>query len=261
MALLPLLRSRRAQETEALEQRVSTLQTALRQCTDIARRRTHFQREFTLAVAVAMLALGFALGVYREPIAQSFAKLGQTIGLAKPTPDADAAEAAYQKGKYASALKLAHPLAEAGDAHAQFLLGLIYYRGRAVAQDYNEAATWFGRAADQGNATAQFYLGVMYTEGKGVPKDSSEATKWYRLAADRGDAEAQYNLGLSYATGEAAEPDNVSAYMWFDLAAARFAPSDTRRHAAVTSRDLLGNKMTLEQIIEAQKRARAWRPK
>jgi len=38
--------------------------------------------------------------------------------------------------------------------------------------------------ADQGNADAQYNLGNMYATGKGVPKDGSEAAKWFRRAAD-----------------------------------------------------------------------------
>jgi len=259
MSLLPRFRSSRARETAALEQRVSTLQSALKQCGEAARRLRTFRREATAAGAVLMLAVGFTLGVYREPIVQSVTSMAQAIGLAKPLPDADAAYAAYQNGDYTTVLRLARPLAAEGDARAQSLLGLVHYRARGVAQDYSEAATWFRRAADQGDANAQFYLGVMSSAGQGLPQDYAEGAKWFRLAADQGDPQAQYNLGLSYAKGEFGEPDNVSAYMWFNLAAARFPPSDTRRHAAVSSRDVAASKMTQDQIAEAQKRAREWK--
>jgi hypothetical protein len=49
--------------------------------------------------------------------------------------------------------------------------------------------------------------------------------------------------------------------VWFNLAAARFPASDTRRSAAVSSRDVAAAKMTHEQIAEAQKRAREWSQK
>jgi hypothetical protein len=66
-----------------------------------------------------------------------------------------------------------------------------------------------------------------------------------------------------YARGEGGTPqDNVSAHMWFNLAAARFPASDTRnRDVAVRSRDVVAGKMTAEQIAEAQRRAREWKPK
>jgi TPR repeat protein len=208
-----------------------------------------------------MLVLGFMLGTYRESIKQFVFDFAQTLGFSKEGPHIDAAYTAYQDEKYETAKLLAAPLAAAGDARAQSLLGLIYYRGRGVAQDHSEAVKWFLSAAEQGDMAAQFYLGVMFSKGEGVPQDFSEGAKWYLLAADRGDAAAQYNLGIAYATGDGGEPDNFNAHFWLNLAAARFSPSDPRRNAAIAGRDLVASKMTADQIAEAQKRAREWKPK
>jgi uncharacterized protein len=130
-------------------------------------------------------------------------------------------------------------------------------------QDDTEAVRWLRLAADQGDASALFNLGLMSEEGRGVPQDHAEAARWYRLAAEQGYPQAQYNLGLFYLQGEGGTPqDNVSAHMWFNLAAARFPASDTRnRDVAVRSRDVVAGKMTAEQIAEAQRRAREWKPK
>ena len=57
--------------------------------------------------------------------------------------------------------------------------------------------------AEQGNAAAQFNLGQMYFEGEGVPQDDDEALKWYRLAAEQGIAAAQSNLAGCSATAMA----------------------------------------------------------
>ena len=84
--------------------------------------------------------------------------------------------------------------AEQGDANAQVNLGMMYYRGEGVPQDYKTVAKWFRLAAEQGHAGAQFFLGGMYYKGEGVPQDYKTASKWYRLAAEQGDADAQYNL-------------------------------------------------------------------
>ena len=93
--------------------------------------------KFTLKheLAVILLMLSFA-----SPVA------------AGPGEDA---MAAYARGDYATALRLLRPLAEQGDAQAQ----------------YN--------------------LGVLYDNGQGVPKNDAEAMKWYRMAADQGEAEAR----------------------------------------------------------------------
>ncbi len=266
MSLLPRWRSfglgRNRAEEAALQERVTALQTALARCKATARRWTELRGGLVAAIAALMLALGFVLGLYSGPLKQAAVDLVAALGLAPPVRNADAAIAAYQDSDYATALKLSRPLADQGDARAQSILGLIYYGGRGVPQDDQEAVKWFRRAADQGDASGHFYLGNMFADGRGVPQDYAEATKWYRLAADLGDAQAQYNLGLSYAKGEGVSQDNVSAHMWFNLAAARFPTSDTRnRNAAARNRELVASKMTPDEIAEAQKQAREWKPK
>ena len=94
----------------------------------------------------------------------------------------------------------------------------------------------------------------MYDHGQGVPQDYAEAVKWYRLAADQGYAVAQYNLGFMYADGQGVPQDYVQSHMWFNLAAAQ---SDAN---AVQNRDIIAAKMTPDQIAEAQRLAREWKP-
>jgi TPR repeat protein len=251
----------RAHEAE-LEAKVTALQAVLDKCKGMACDCARLWREMMVGGIVVTLAVGYVLGVYNAPIRQLIADLAGPLGLASPVQNADAAYAAFQKGDYTAALELARPLAETGDAKAQSILGLMNYRGRGVSKDDHDAMKWFRRAADQGDASARAYLGVMFAEGRGVPKDSEEAAKWYRLAADQGDPMAQYNLGLAYATGEGVEQDSVSAHMWFNLAAARFPASAARsRSDAVKNREVVAGKMTPEQLAEAQKLAREWRPK
>ena len=68
---------------------------------------------------------------------------------------------AHARGDYAKALRLIRPLANDGDAAAQFNLGLMYLTGHGVQQDYSAAALWFRKAAEQGYALAQSNLGVL----------------------------------------------------------------------------------------------------
>ena len=82
--------------------------------------------------------------------------------------DFDAGVTAYDRGEYAVALREFRPLAEQGDARAQFALGYMYDEGNGVPQAFPEAATWFRKAAEQGNASAQYNLGLMYDEGEGT---------------------------------------------------------------------------------------------
>ena len=148
--------------------------------------------------------------------------------------------------------------AEQGEARAQVDLGNMYRSGEGVPEDAAEAVRWYRLAAEQGEARAQVDLGFMYATGEGVPQDDAEAVRWLRLAAEQGLARAQVNLGVMYATGEGVPQDYVEAHMWYDLAAAQSSGED--RDALVNARDSVAERMTAEQIAEAQRRAREWKP-
>lgn len=100
--------------------------------------------------------------------------------------DFDAGLRAYEKNDFAAAFKEWRPLAEKGNARAEFLLGLLYYDGKGVPQDYVEAAKWFQESADRGYARAQHNLGEMYFTGQGVKRDYVQAYKWLNLCAAAG---------------------------------------------------------------------------
>jgi uncharacterized protein len=268
MRRFSLFGSGKRAHVQDLEKELTALQAALSACKGMAQRCGRARRALTAGLAFAMLVLGFVLGTYREPLQQALANLGPRAVIARSVPDVDSAYTAYRGSDYAGALKLARPLAEQGDARAQTLVGLLYSNssnGRSIARDNLEAAKWFRLAAEQGDASGQFNLGAMYAEGHGVAQDFAEAVRWYQLAADQGYPQAQYNLGLWYATDEGGLGglDRVSAYKWLNLAAARFAADDNPRgrNAAVQNRDLVASKMTPEELAEAQRQAREWRPK
>ena len=144
----------------------------------------------------------------------------------------------------------------------QALEGLHYAHGHGVPPDDAEAAKWYRLAAEQGDAYAQFFLGRMYRGGKGVPQDDAKAAKWYRLSADQGNAYAQFSLGAMYYKGWGVPQDYVQGHFWLNLAASRFPASDAKyRNNAVKIRDNVASSMTPEQIAEAQKLAREWKPK
>jgi uncharacterized protein len=120
--------------------------------------------------------------------------------------------------------------------------------------DYAAALRLLRPLADQGSVNAQVNLGGMYLSGQGVGQNFAEAAKWYRLAANQGNADGQNRLGTLYAVGRGVPKDYVIAYMWFSLSVAQ------RFKDAAKMRDDLAQYMTPEQIAEAQKRAREWKP-
>lgn len=104
-------------------------------------------------------------------------------------------------------------------ARASFYLGLIYYNGEGVLEDYAQAAAWYRKAAEAGNVDAQYNLASMYFGGQGVPQDYQQAAHWYMKAAEAGKAEAQFNLGLMYDKGEGVQQNYASAVFWYRKAA------------------------------------------
>ena len=80
--------------------------------------------------------------------------------------------------------------------HLRICTGFPEGFGGLHAGDYATALQEWRPLAEQGNADAQYNLGVMYDNGQGVPQDYAEAVKWYRLAAEQGYATHNTILGL-----------------------------------------------------------------
>ena len=143
-----------------------------------------------------------------------------SVSLALPAwADGQAGVDAYKRDDYATALREWRPLAEQGDAGAQFYLGTLYAFGRGVPQDYAMARQWYGKAAAQGDVRAQNNLGTLYRDGQGGPQDYATARQWFEKAAAHGVAEPQYNLGLLYVGGQGGPQDYTKARQWFEKSA------------------------------------------
>ena len=69
-------------------------------------------------------------------------------------------------------------------------VGLLYYNGWGVPQDYAQAREWFEKAAAAGHAMAMRYLGLLYYNGQGVAQDYARAREWFEKAFAAGDSGA-----------------------------------------------------------------------
>ena len=169
----------------------------------------------------------------------------------------DSAIASYQSGNYEQAFELFEPLAESGNANAQFYLAVMYNTGQGIASDLDQAVNWLHRAAESGHAESLYLLGKFYAAGHGVERDVGatrklwtragnkgvleaqtglaqfyarggewkRAVKWWRKAAQQGDAESQYHLGLMYQHGKGGLKRNRrNARAWWRKAAAQGHP-------------------------------------
>lgn len=110
--------------------------------------------------------------------------LAAVAGMVSAGPLEEAASA-HARGDDVTAVRVLQPLAEGGNAHAQFALGFIYDTSKEISQDDVEAAKWYRKAAEQGVVGAQYNLGAMYADGHGVPQDYLEAYKWLTIAVTR----------------------------------------------------------------------------
>ena len=99
-------------------------------------------------------------------------------------------------GNFIAGSPLCTKAAEQGYSDAQAFLGLIYYSGEGMPQDYKQAINWLTKAAEQGKAKAQYNLGLMYAQGTGVIRDYVEAYAWWNIAAAQGNESAVNNRGI-----------------------------------------------------------------
>jgi TPR repeat protein len=120
-------------------------------------------------------------------------------------------------------------------------------------QDYAAALQLCRPFAEKGDARAQTRLAGMYYNGQSVERDYAEAANWVRKAAEQGYAPAQAYLGIMYWNGQGVTQDAVLGYMWMNLAAAH-------EPDAVGERDQAASQMTRDEIAEAQRLVREWRP-
>lgn len=115
---------------------------------------------------------------------------------------------AYDRGDYAGAMRAWRPVAERGDADAQYNLGQIYKLGRGVPVDMVEAEKWYRLAALQGHDLGEANYGMMLFEnGK-----REAAVPWLERAVAHGEPRAQYLLGVMLFNGDGVAKNWERAY-------------------------------------------------
>jgi TPR repeat protein len=106
---------------------------------------------------------------------------------------------------------------------ALYLLGMTFYEGKVVRQDYEEAFKWFHQAAERGQLKAQYMSGLMWYKGekKIVFGDSDANAKFayalseFQRAADKGEPESQFYVGLMYIKGDGVKKDVSEGIKWY----------------------------------------------
>lgn len=137
--------------------------------------------------------------------------------------------------------------AKAGEAEAQYEVGIMYLKGQGVDQDRDKAMYWLKAAADSGyqlassklgrieeqeakfrelqesasagKVDAQYELAMMYLKGRGVEADGAKARDWLQKAADSNDSKAITRLGIVNYKGEGGKVDYKRALTLFNRVA------------------------------------------
>ena len=185
-------------------------------------------------IATAAAAFGTAAA------AQPGTRAGLPSDRAAASGNVRAGVEAWQAGNYDEAIRQWRPLADRGDADAQYNLAQAYFLGRGVPQNMTLAEQWYARAARQGHEEAETNYGLLlFQNGR-----RREAMPWIERGAGRGDPRAQYVLGTSLFNGDVIGRDLPRSYAMMTRAARQNLPPAVTQLAE------------MERHLTAQDRAR-----
>lgn len=182
---------------------------------------------------------------------------------------------AYKAKDYQTAYDIWLPLAEAGNAGAQYGVGEIFMESALRAplverliirshkglskQDLNRAAeTWLKRSAEQAYVGAQFALARMYQYGSLGYSEYRKAVLWYRRAANQGLTGAMTYLAGMIGDRRYVDYDIMEAAKWGMLFVRRRYGHDFKRAYPNINLSYFDH-LTEEQMREVERWVKAWR--
>lgn len=136
----------------------------------------------------------------------------------------DDAYGAFQRGLYLSALNIALPKAQLGDAAAQTLVAELMNNGLGVRRNPTDAAFWYEQAAKAGDANAQYKYALMLLTGDIVKQDKKAADAMMRKAAEGGSREARFNIAQIMVAADPGEAGLKQALPYYEKAASQGVP-------------------------------------
>lgn len=110
-------------------------------------------------------------------------------------------------------------LAKQHNPEAQYNLGVAYYLGIHIKQDYQKAFELFHLSAQQNYAPAYNNLGTMYQLGQATQKNTDKALELFHLSAQQNYSIAHFNISSMYIMGDGIEKNYTKAFEWFKTAA------------------------------------------
>lgn len=227
--------------------------------------------------AAAAVQIASQIDAQKDPDAEAF-RFWRSVGIRfgkKPTAATGGSplsalvteHVSRQRDPYVS--ELSQGLARAGEILAEGFYGLSELR-----PDHLRAKEFLEKAARLGEDDAQYLLATMYRDGKGVAKDLEMAARYFSQAANQGHEKAARSLGLAFARGDGVAKDGIRAYFWLNVASMGqwsqiFAglpegPEMTNRRRQMGDpaydREVVARMLKPEEITEAQRLTRDWRP-
>ena len=137
------------------------------------------------------------------------------------------------------------PLAEAGDAKAQFNIAYCLNTGRGVDMHRKRAAEWLEKAAMQGDMLAHYSLFLAYKNGDGVDINDNKANEHLQLASDLGDSRAFFEIGKKHFRAG----DKTAALLMFNKAKdAKHRDAD--KGIGLTKADITFSRGSIQHEIE-----------
>ena len=127
-----------------------------------------------------------------------------------------------EQGRTSEGVELIRKAANQKQPAAQYRLAKLYEVGEGVTQDSEIARQLTERAARNGNRIAMHDLALYYAEGRGgVTTELPTAAKWFEKAAERGVVDSQFNLGVLFESGQGLPKSLTDAFVWYSIAASQ----------------------------------------
>ncbi len=136
---------------------------------------------------------------------------------------------------------------------AKFMVGYAYYKGLHREVDYSKASSLLKEAADAGFDEAQTVIADIYINGLGFPQNYNNAVKYLNKAIAQGDAGAMERLADILSEGKKYTRNIEDAHVLYNLASVR------GRTTAVSKRNSIEAVMKIDEILQAQKKAEAFK--
>ncbi len=150
-------------------------------------------------------------------------------------------------------VRLFNQAAEADNIVAQYMMGMIYYKGYAIAKNDVKAFNYIRQAA-RSYDEAQYKLAEMYINAEGTTLNYKKAVINFTKAAKQGNIKAMITLADILSEGKNYPKNDYDAYIWYNIA------SVSNPDEAIEKRDETEKKLQIEVILQAQETAENFKP-